>query len=122
MPRPVTFYLDERRREHDASDGLFYEAECLDHDNGPMIQNPPAPCRDELELTTWELVGRGRGVSAVQLVRAVDLIHAATRELAPFFEKYDAWLTPTLSQPPVPLGVLNQSYGGADECWKFGGR
>jgi amidase len=78
-----------------------------------------APRRDELEITTWELVERGRGVSAVQLVRAVDLIHAATREIAPFFEKYDAWLTPTLSQPPLPLGVLNQSYGGADEWWKF---
>jgi amidase len=78
-----------------------------------------APQRDELEITTWELVERGRAVSAVQLVRAVDLIHAATREIAPFFEKYDAWLTPTLSQPPLPLGVLNQSYGGADEWWKF---
>jgi amidase len=78
-----------------------------------------APRRDELEITTWELVERGRGVSATQLVRAVDLIHTATRAIAPFFQKYDAWLTPTLSQPPLPLGVLNQSYGGADEWWKF---
>jgi amidase len=78
-----------------------------------------APSRDELEITTWELVERGRKVSAVELVRAVDLIQAATRAIAPFFEKYDAWLTPTLSQPPLLLGVLNQSYGGADEWWKF---
>ena len=78
-----------------------------------------APSRDELEITTWELVERGRKVSAVELVRAVDLIQAATRAIAPFFQKYDAWLTPTLSQPPLPLGVLNQSYGGADEWWKL---
>jgi amidase len=78
-----------------------------------------APRRDELEITTWELVERGRGVSAVELVRAVDLIHSATRSMAPFFEKYEAWLTPTLAQPPLPLGVLNQSYGGSDEWWKF---
>jgi amidase len=78
-----------------------------------------APRRDELEITTWELVERGRGVSATQLVRAVDRIHAATRDMAPFFEKYDAWLTPTLSQPPLPLGVLNQSYGSADKWWQF---
>jgi amidase len=78
-----------------------------------------APRHDELEITTWELVERGRKVSAVELVRAVDLLHAATRSMAPFFEKYDAWLTPTLAQPPLPLGVLNQSYGGADEWWKF---
>lgn len=78
-----------------------------------------APRRDELEITTWELVERGRKVSAVELVRAVDLLHSATRSIASFFEKYDAWLTPTLAQPPLPLGVLNQSYGGADEWWKF---
>jgi amidase len=78
-----------------------------------------APRRDELEITTWELVERGRKVSAVELVRAVDLLHSATRSIAPFFEKYDAWLTPTLAQPPLPLGVLNQSYGGADDWWEF---
>ena len=78
-----------------------------------------APHRDELEITTWELVERGRQVSAAQLVRAVDLIHAATRDIASFFARYDMWLTPTLSSPPLPLGVLNQSYGGADEWWKF---
>ena len=81
-----------------------------------------APRRDELEITTWELVERGRGVSATQLVRAVDLIHAATRDMAPFFKKYDAWLTPTLSRPPLPLGVLNQSYGGAEIGILFTGR
>jgi amidase len=78
-----------------------------------------APRDDELEITTWELVERGRKVSAVELVRAVDLIHAASRAIAPFFDKYDAWLTPTLAQPPLPLGRLNKSYGGADEWWRF---
>jgi amidase len=78
-----------------------------------------APREGELEITTWELVERGRKVTGADLVRAVDSIHAATRAIAPFFEKYDAWLTPTLSQPPLPLGVLNQSFGGADEWWRF---
>jgi amidase len=75
--------------------------------------------RDELEITTWELVERGRKVNAVELLHAVDQLHAASRAISPFFNTYDAWLTPTLSQPPLPLGVLNQSYGGADEWWKF---
>ncbi len=74
---------------------------------------------DEIEITTWELVERGRRVSAVQLVHAVDLLHAASRAMAPFFEMYDAWLTPTLAQPPLQLGLLNKSYGGADEWWHY---
>jgi amidase len=78
-----------------------------------------APRDDELEITTWELVERGRKVSAVELVHAVDLIHTASRAIAPFFDRYDAWLTPTLAQPPLPLGRLNKSYGGADEWWRF---
>ena len=28
-------------------------------------------------------------------------------------------MTPTLAQPPVGLGILNQSYGGAVEWWRF---
>jgi amidase len=78
-----------------------------------------APREDELEITTWELVERGRKASAVDLVNAEDRIQSATRAIAPFFERYDAWLTPTLAQPPLPLGVLNKSYGGADEWWRF---
>ena len=74
---------------------------------------------DEIEITTWELVERGRRVSAVKLVQAADRLHAASRAVAPFFERYDAWLTPTLAQPPLPLGLLNQSYGGADEWWQY---
>jgi amidase len=77
------------------------------------------PRHDELEITTWELIDHGRTVTAVQLVQAADQIHIATRAIAPFFETYDAWLTPTLAKPPLPLGLLNQSYGGAREWWNY---
>jgi amidase len=43
----------------------------------------------------------------------------AARSIAPFFERYDAWLTPTLARRPEPLGVLNRSQGGAVEYWRF---
>jgi amidase len=77
------------------------------------------PRHDELEVTTWELIDHGRGVSAVELVQAANQIHTATRAIAPFFSRYDVWLTPTLSKPPLPLGLLNQSYGGAREWWNY---
>jgi amidase len=68
---------------------------------------------DELEITTWELVEHGRTRSAMDLVEAVQAFGRATRQFARFFETYDAWLTPTLARPPEPLGILNQSVGGA---------
>ena len=74
---------------------------------------------DELEDTTWELVEHGRRFSALDLVRAVGELSTAARAIAPFFEKYDAWLTPTLARPPDRLGVLNRSQGGAEEWWRF---
>jgi amidase len=77
------------------------------------------PAQEELEITTWELVEHGRKVGGVDLMEAVDRIHMASRAIAPFFEKYDAWLTPTLAQPPLPLGLLNKSYGGARQWWEY---
>ena len=82
-----------------------------------ILRRPLLP--DELEITTWELVEHGRRTSALGLVEAVAALGAATREIGPFFETYDAWLTPTLSRPPERLGILNQSFGGAAEWWRF---
>ena len=75
--------------------------------------------RDELEITTWELVEYARRLDAVDLLDALDDLAQATRRIAPFFETYAAWVTPTLAQPPLPLGILNQSQGGALEWWRF---
>ena len=74
---------------------------------------------DELEITTRELVEVGRQMTALDLLRAYDDLAQASRDIAPFFERYDAWLTPTLAQPPLPLGVLNASYGGGLTWWRF---
>jgi amidase len=68
---------------------------------------------DELEDTTWELVEYGRTRTAADLLGAVARFGEASRSIAPFFERHDVWLTPTLARRPEPLGVLNRSYGGA---------
>jgi amidase len=74
---------------------------------------------DDLELTTWELVEHGRRLSAVDLSRALDHLEAAAWQIAAFFEDYDLWLTPTLAQPPLPLGELNRSVGSAAGWWNY---
>ena len=77
------------------------------------------PRRDELEITTWELVEYAQRFDAVDLLDALGELAAASRAIAPFFERYAAWVTPALAQPPLPLGILNQSQGGAVEWWRF---
>ena len=77
------------------------------------------PLPDELEVTTWELVEHARRFDAVDLLDALDQLARAARSVAPFFERYDVWLTPTLARPPERLGVLNRSQGGAVEWWTF---
>jgi amidase len=55
----------------------------------------------------------------VDLLEALETLAAASRAVMPFFDRYDAWLTPTLARPPERLGVLNRSQGGAVEWWTF---
>ena len=77
------------------------------------------PALDELEVTTWELIEYARRFDAVDLLEAMEDLAQASRAIGPFFERYSAWVTPTLAQPPKPLGVLNVSQGGAVEWWRF---
>jgi amidase len=59
------------------------------------------------EPLTWALYERGREISASDYQRAVALSQLASRQIAAFFETYDAWFTPTLEKPPLPLGQLD---------------
>lgn len=74
---------------------------------------------DELEATTWELVEHGHGLSATDLSRALEQLETAAWQIAAFLEGYDLWLTPTLAQPPPPLGELNRSVGSASGWWNY---
>ncbi len=77
------------------------------------------PDRDELEVTTWELVEYAARFNAADLLDALAELARASRAIAPFFETYDVWVTPTLAQPPLPLGLLNRSQGGAVAWWRY---
>lgn len=59
----------------------------------------------EVEPQTWWLVELGRSFSGTQLAVALAGIHAHTRRLAAWWaEGFDVLLTPTLAEPPLPLG------------------
>jgi amidase len=62
---------------------------------------------DLFEPLTWALYERGQTIRAVDYQRAVSLIQIASRQIAAFFETYNAWFSPTLEKRPLPLGRLD---------------
>jgi amidase len=59
-----------------------------------------------LEAETLSLLAAGRATSAAELVDSLEAIRHMAREVAPFFERFDALVTPTVAQPPVKVGAL----------------
>jgi len=59
---------------------------------------------DDVEPLTWALASMGRAVTAPAYAGAWQFLRARGREVAEWFESHDLWLTPTITQPPMPLG------------------
>jgi Asp-tRNA(Asn)/Glu-tRNA(Gln) amidotransferase A subunit family amidase len=62
---------------------------------------------DDLEPGTRATFEMGRTVTGEQYVQAVRAMHAVGRLMAAFHETHDVICTPTLAQPPAPLGYLD---------------
>ncbi len=60
----------------------------------------------DYDLTSLGMGLLGKALSASDYARANRTLQSAAREIGSFFEKFDILLTPTLSQPPVPIGAL----------------
>jgi amidase len=65
----------------------------------------PAP--ELFEPLTWALYQMGRQQSASAYLLAVQDLQRLSREVARLFADFDVWLTPTLGEPPVPLGTFD---------------
>jgi amidase len=65
----------------------------------------------EVEPLTWALVQLGRSLHAGQYLMAVQGLQRTTRQIAAYFEGIDVLLTPTLGEPPVPLGTFDSPPG-----------
>lgn len=59
------------------------------------------------EPTTWRTYLHGERLNSGEYLMAVQELQKAGRDAAAFFNDYDIWLTPTLLQPPVPLGYFD---------------
>ncbi|MGB1885099.1 MAG: amidase [Gammaproteobacteria bacterium] len=56
------------------------------------------------ERHTWKMYNVDAQRRPSDFLLALQDMHRFAREVAPFFEDYDVWLTPTLTEPPPPLG------------------
>ena len=69
-----------------------------------------APIRqDEVETLTWLIYQNGLEFTGVQVAQAIQNLHALSRRLAAFFERYDVLLLATNGKPPVPKGSIDMN-------------
>lgn len=66
---------------------------------------------DTLEPTSLALAEAGRAHSASMYLVATTMLQQVTRQVAQFMETHDVWVTPTLTQPPLPLGSFEPKQG-----------
>jgi amidase len=59
------------------------------------------------EPATWRTYLHGERLTSGDYLMAVQDLQKASRDAAAFFEDFDIWLTPTLAQPPMPLGYFD---------------
>ena len=62
---------------------------------------------DDVEPVTWALAQMGAGISSSVYIRAWAWLQVNARQLARFWKDHDLLLTPTLAEPPPPLGTFD---------------
>jgi Asp-tRNA(Asn)/Glu-tRNA(Gln) amidotransferase A subunit family amidase len=69
--------------------------------------------KDEVEDLTFGMYQRGRSISAVDYIQAIQTAHAFGRRAARAFLDFDLLLTSTLGTPPAPIGYLRDGEAGS---------
>jgi len=85
----------------------LWSAGCAWTIDGMALVASRTPTLDQFEPLTWALYEMGRQQSASAYLLAVTALQRVARDVARFFVNYDVWLTPTLAEPPVPLGTFD---------------
>ncbi len=83
--------------------GCAWGVQAIAHQSG----FPPMP--EMHEPVTWALYQMAQQHNGGQYLLAVQAIQHITRQIAHFFEDIDLLLTPTLAEPPPPLGSFDST-------------
>jgi amidase len=71
---------------------------------------------DDFEPLTWALYEMGMSRTSADYLSALEVLQRVSRQIAGYFVDLDTWLTPTLAEPPPPLG----SFDGPPDNPMFG--
>ena len=86
---------------------VLFSAGCAWTMEGLGLATRQALTQDKFEPLTWALYEMGRQQSASSYLLSLTLLQRVARDIARFFLRYDVLLTPTLAEPPVPLGTFD---------------
>lgn len=67
------------------------------------------PRREHFEPMTWALYEWGRAQNILRLYRGLEAFQRITEQVTAFFNNYDVLLTPTVAEPPTPLGTFDST-------------
>ncbi len=104
--------VDERKPEfdQDALEDAFLDVWAVGNAaaiDGAALTLGREPTPELFEPLSWGLYERGKSIPGPRFQLALGTLQRLSREIARFFEDWDAWLTPTLAQPPVELGTFD---------------
>jgi len=74
----------------------------------------------DYEPLTWALYQRGLEVKAGDYLNVVAATQLWARQMAAFMARHDVWLTPTLAEPPLPLGSFDVVDNKPMDAWTRG--
>jgi amidase len=72
---------------------------------------------ETIEGLTMGLYESGKNLTAVHQIWAQQVLFRVARAAAKFHETYDVWLTPTLSRPPLKIGVVDVNETNTEEAF-----
>ena len=86
---------------------ILWSAGCAFTIDGLSFITGKTPNPGDFEPLTWALYTMGKKQEASAYLLSLALLQRFSRQVARFFLSYDTLLTPTLSQPPLPLRTFD---------------
>lgn len=85
----------------------LWSAGCTWTIDGAAVATKQEISAERFEPATWALYQMGKQQSGSAYLMALHWLQGASRKVGRFMTDYDVWLTPTLGEPPVPLGSFD---------------